>query len=75
MDIKIGFTETPRELVIKLTEAREEALARIREAMSNEERVIELTDDKGRTYLVNAKEIAYVEVGSGEQRAVGFGGI
>ncbi len=75
MDIKIGFTESPRELVISTSEAREELVARIREAVTASSGIVEFDDSKGRTYLVNAGEIAYVEVGSPEQRAVGFAGM
>ncbi|MDR7328717.1 DUF3107 domain-containing protein [Corynebacterium guangdongense] len=75
MDIKIGFTESPRELVIGTSEGREDLVARIREAVTTSSGILEFDDAKGRTYLVNAEEIAYVEVGSPEQRSVGFAGM
>jgi len=32
-----------------------------------------LTDDRGRTILVNASKISYVEIGAVSSRRVGFG--
>jgi hypothetical protein len=75
MDIKIGFTESPRELIIKLEEAaREDAVTRIKEALKADEGILELDDAKGRTYLINAEEVAYVEVGADAAHPVGFMG-
>lgn len=75
MDIKIGFTESPRELVISTSESREDLIARVREAVTASSGLLEIDDSKGRTYLVNAEEIAYIEVGTAEQRSVGFAGM
>lgn len=76
MDIKIGFTENPRELVIKLDEeSREEAVTRIKEALKADEGIVELDDAKGRTYLINVEEVTYVEVGAAAAHPVGFMGV
>lgn len=74
MDIKIGFTETPRELVIKSGESREDTVARLSEALNAESKIVQLDDEKGRTYLVNTSEVAYVEIGTSDARSVGFAG-
>jgi hypothetical protein len=74
MDIKVGFTENPRELVIAAADNREEVLSKISEAIQGEKGILELTDSKGHTFFVNVEEIAYVEVGSANRPAVGFGG-
>lgn len=72
MDIKIGFNESPRELIISTSEGREELVERVRAAVTSSSGLLEFDDEKGRTYLVNAEEVAYVEVGTPTQRSVGF---
>lgn len=75
MDIKIGFTESPRELAIKLAEdARDSVVANIKEVLTSSEGILEIEDTKGRTYLVNAEEVAYVEIGAAATHPVGFMG-
>ena len=52
MDIKIGFSDSPRELVITSTESRELMSTKIAAALNNSKGVLELEDDKGSRYLV-----------------------
>lgn len=75
MDIKIGFNENPRELVIAAGDKRDEAVAALREGLNSREGFIEIEDAKGQVYLVNAEEISYVEIGATDRPAVGFGGV
>ncbi|AWB81422.1 DUF3107 domain-containing protein [Corynebacterium yudongzhengii] len=74
MDIKIGFIDSPRELVINAQDNRDELVQRLTEGLRAKEEVVELTDSKGHTFLVNAPQVAYVEIGSANRPAVGFGG-
>ncbi|MFC2444806.1 MAG: DUF3107 domain-containing protein [Corynebacterium matruchotii] len=74
MDIKIGFSDSPRELVITSTESRELMSTKIAAALNNSKGVLELEDDKGSRYLVRNERIAYVEIGSAATRQVGFAG-
>lgn len=74
MDIKIGFSDSPRELVITSTESRELMSTKIAAALNNSKGVLELEDDKGGRYLVRNERIAYVEIGSVTTRQVGFAG-
>ena len=74
MDIKIGFSDSPRELVITSTESRELMSTKIAAALNNSKGVLELEDDKGSRYLVRNERIAYVEIGSAPTRQVGFAG-
>ncbi|EFM49810.1 MAG: DUF3107 domain-containing protein [Corynebacterium matruchotii] len=74
MDIKIGFSDSPRELVITSTESRELMSTKIAAALNNSKGVLELEDDKGSRYLVRNERIAYVEIGSATTRQVGFAG-
>lgn len=75
MDIKIGFTENPRELVIAAGEDREELVSKISKELQSERGILELTDAKGHTFFINSAEVAYVEVASSSRPAVGFGGV
>ncbi|GAB3941836.1 DUF3107 domain-containing protein [Corynebacterium tapiri] len=74
MDIKIGFSENPRELVLSAKDNREELLQRLSEGLKSGAGFIELVDSKAHTYFLNAAEVAYVEVSSAARPAVGFGG-
>lgn len=75
MDIKIGFTESPRELVIASAEDHDAVVERVQSALTSGEGVLDFTDANGRRVLVRNATIAYVEVGSGAQRPVGFVGV
>lgn len=72
MEIKIGVQNVMREIVIETDESASEVTARIEAAASGGTLV--LTDTKGRTVLVPATALGYVEIGEEEQRRVGFGG-
>lgn len=74
MDIKIGFADTPRELVIPTEETQDQVVDQVARALKAEDGLLRLTDEKGRIFLVNAGRIAYVEVGTTTQRTVGFAG-
>ncbi|AEG81127.1 DUF3107 domain-containing protein [Corynebacterium ulcerans] len=74
MDIKIGFSDSPRELVISSRETQDEVVARVSEALANDTGLLTLTDEKGNQYLVRNSRISYVEVGTSNARTVGFSG-
>ena len=74
MDIKIGFVESPRELVITTDAKQEEVADQVAEALSNDAATLQLTDAKGVRYVIRARQIAYVELGTTTQRFVGFAG-
>ncbi len=72
LDIKIGFADTPRELVISSAAEQDKAVQDISTALQGEGGLLQLEDEKGRKYLINVERIAYVEVGTTTQRSVGF---
>lgn len=74
MDIKIGFADTARELVISSAGEQEELREKINAALS-EDKVLELEDDKGRKYIVRTERVVYVEIGTVKAHAVGFAGV
>ncbi|BAU95158.1 hypothetical protein N24_0896 [Corynebacterium suranareeae] len=75
MDIKIGFADTARELVISSALEQDEAAAKVSEALANDSGVLDLSDEKGRRYIIRNSRIAYVEVGTNSPRTVGFAGV
>ncbi|MGV9825404.1 DUF3107 domain-containing protein [Gordonia sp. NPDC003429] len=73
VEVKIGITDSPRELSIQSTLSSEKALAAVESALGGKEPLLTLVDDKGSRFLVPVTKIAYVEVGAAETRRVGFG--
>ena len=73
MEVKIGVTDSPRELVFNsaLTPAEVEKL--VTDGLGDDSGVVALTDEKGRRFLVQSAKIAYVEIGAADVRRVGFG--
>ena len=73
MDIKFGFADTARELVISAAGDQAELTQKINSALADNS-TLELEDDKGRKYLVRTDRVVYVEVGIAKKQAVGFTG-
>lgn len=76
MEVKIGVTDSPRELVFNSSQAPEELEKLVTDALADGGKgsgVLSLTDDKGRKFLVQSARVAYVELGPADGRRVGFG--
>jgi hypothetical protein len=74
VEVKIGITDSPRELIFSSPQTPSEVEALVAAALGNKDSdVLGLTDDKGRRFLVHAAKIAYVEIGVADARRVGFG--
>jgi hypothetical protein len=74
VEITIGVQNLAREIVVETDATADDVAARVSAALKDGS-VLELTDAKGRRVLVPAATIGYVELGSEEQRKVGFGAI
>ena len=72
MEVKIGVSDSPRELVFNSVESPEAVEREITTALADSA-VLSLTDDKGRRFLVQTAKITYVEIGAADTRRVGFG--
>lgn len=72
VEIRIGITNTGRELSFESSAPAEEVKQTIAAALEKGTMHIELADAKGTTYLVPIANLAYVEIGSEEKRHVGF---
>lgn len=77
MDIRIGIKNSPREIELQLPDDadRADVRQRIEDALSDSDRILWLTDKKGREVAVLSKRITYVELGSpDDHRRMGFSG-
>ena len=73
MEVKIGVSDSPRELVFNSSDSPELVEHQIKQALGDDSGVLSLTDDKGRRFLVQTSKITYVEIGAADVRRVGFG--
>ncbi|OBJ51141.1 DUF3107 domain-containing protein [Mycobacterium sp. 1423905.2] len=73
MEVKIGITDSPRELVFASAQTPTDVEELVRDALSEGSGVLSLNDERGRRFLINTAKIAYVEIGPADARRVGFG--
>ncbi len=76
MDVRIGITQSPKELEVEMPEdaERDKVVAEIEKLLKTGDGVLWLTDRKGRRIGVPVVKVAYVEVGAPTtERRVGFG--
>ncbi|OBH01207.1 MULTISPECIES: DUF3107 domain-containing protein [unclassified Mycobacterium] len=73
MEVKIGITDSPRELVLSSTQTQAEIEELVASALRDDSGLLTLNDERGRRFLVQSAKIAYVEIGVADARRVGFG--
>ena len=75
MDVRIGLTQTPKELEVQLgDDADADGLRKQVDAALADGTTLWLTDRKGRQVGVPVAKVSYVEIGSPDNgRHVGFG--
>lgn len=79
MEVKIGVTDSARELVFTSAQTPDEVEELVTTALGKASAgpegpgVLALADEKGRRFLVQTAKIAYVEIGVADSRRVGFG--
>ncbi len=76
MDVRIGLTQTPKELEVQLDEDTDPAAVRkqVEDALADSA-TLWFTDRRGRQIGIPAEKLAYVEIGSPQdERRIGFGG-
>ncbi|GAA3212185.1 DUF3107 domain-containing protein [Oerskovia jenensis] len=74
MEVTIGVQNLARELVIETEETTETVAAAVSAALAGGP-ALELLDSRGRRVIVPTASIGYVEIGTEEQRRVGFGSL
>lgn len=74
MDVRIGVTQSPREIELEMSDEAETVAKAVEAAVAAGDKLLWLTDRKGRRIGIPAAKIAYVEIGTpSEERKVGFG--
>ena len=73
MEVKVGITDSPRELVFSSAQTPDEVEELVNAALREGSGLLSLADDKGRRFLINTANVAYVEIGVADTRRVGFG--
>ncbi|WP_423923207.1 DUF3107 domain-containing protein [Frigoribacterium sp. 2-23] len=72
MDIRIGIANSPREISFETSQTAADVEKTVADALDGGKSYITLADSKGKTYLVPVASLSYVEVGTEENRRVGF---
>jgi hypothetical protein len=72
VEVRIGIQNSPRELSFESAETPAAVQEKVSAALESGAKVLTLSDDGGRLYIVPATTLAYVEVGSEKTRRVGF---
>lgn len=73
VEVKIGITDSPRELVLASTQTPAEIEELVSAALGDGSGLLRLSDERGRRFLIHTSKIAYVEIGVADARRVGFG--
>jgi hypothetical protein len=76
VDVRIGVTYSPKELVLEMTDDtdRDALRAQIEDAITGGAPMLWLADRRGRQVGVPTDKIAYVDLGVKTERSIGFGG-
>ena len=72
MQITIGIRDTNRELSLDVENTSDEIYTLVEETV-NTDTPLKLSDKDGKTVIVPASMLAYVEIAAAETRRVGFG--
>jgi hypothetical protein len=72
VEVRIGITDSPRELTIELSHTADDIEATVARAL-HEGSHISFTDERGRRLIVPAAKVGFVEVSARSERKVGFG--
>ncbi|HWS91566.1 MAG TPA: DUF3107 domain-containing protein [Mycobacterium sp.] len=73
MEVKIGITDSPREIVFSSAQTPGEVEELVAAAVREGSGLLSLSDERGRRFLIHTAKIAYVEIGVADARKVGFG--
>jgi hypothetical protein len=72
VEIRIGITNTGRELSFDTSESADGLKTSVASALDSGSTHLTFTDVKGNQYIVPTATLAYIEFGSEESRRVGF---
>ena len=72
MEVKIGVQFAQRELVLESAQSPADVEKTVTEALSGDDKILSLVDEKGRRVIVPIDKLAYVEIAEAAPRPVGF---
>ena len=72
MDIRIGIRDSSREISFESAQSASEVEAAVAAVLEGGAKVLKLTDNKGRRFIVPTDALGYVEIGAEEALRVGF---
>ncbi|MES2171486.1 MAG: DUF3107 domain-containing protein [Actinomycetota bacterium] len=72
MDVRIGITNSPREISFESAQTAADVEKVISTALDGGAKYFKLADSRGTIYIVPTDQFGYIEVGSEESRRVGF---
>jgi uncharacterized protein DUF3107 len=72
VEVKIGVQFASRELVLESAQSPADVERAVTEAISGEQSMLTLVDEKGRRVIVPVDKLAYVEIAEVATRPVGF---
>jgi len=76
VDVRIGVIHTAREISLEMPDDldRTQLHEEVETALSDDDKVLWLTDKRGRQIAVPSSKVAYLEIGSpDDDRRIGFG--
>ena len=74
MEVKLGVTYSPKELVVETDQAPDDIAKLVDKALADSNGVLWLTDVRGRRVGIPVTKLAYIELGEeGANKRVGFG--
>lgn len=75
MDVRIGIAETPQVIELELADDTDRAALKkqIDAVLADDDAVLWLTDRKGKELAIPAGRISFIELGSADERRIGFG--
>ena len=70
MEIRIGIKDNGRDIGFETDKSAKDMAEQVKQGM--QAGMLQLEDNKGRSYLIPATSVAYIEIGAEESRRVGF---
>ncbi len=74
MEVRIGISDVAREVTLRTKTSADDIVEQLHKAVT-ENSLFEIVDEQGRRVVVPAPKVAYLDLGSSDVRAVGFGAV
>jgi Protein of unknown function (DUF3107) len=73
VEVRIGVQHAHRELMLESAQSSDEVQDTVAKALTGDDRLLVLVDDRGRRIVVPTDKLAFVEIGEEAPHRVGFG--